>query len=84
MTAATTPMISAGVRPKSGKGSPGNDGARKAATVKPMKAPVIIMPSIPMFTMPDRSFMSPHRAPRAMGVARPRTMGATFGSTSRT
>ncbi len=34
---------------------------------------------MPMFTMPERSFMTPHSAPRAIGVARPSTMGAMPG-----
>ena len=37
------------------------------------------MPSIPIFTMPDRSFMTPQSAPKAIGVARPSTIGAMFG-----
>ena len=40
------------------------------------------MPSMPMFTMPDRSFMTPHRAPSAIGAARPSTIGAIPGVTS--
>ena len=37
--------------------------------MKPTNAAVSIIPSIPMFTMPLRSFMTPHSAPRAIGVA---------------
>ena len=40
------------------------------------------MPSIPMLTMPDRSFITPHSAPKATGVARPSTIGAMPGVTS--
>ena len=45
-------------------------------------APASIIPSMPMFTMPERSFMIPHIAPRAMGVASPTTIGAMPGVTS--
>ena len=48
----------------------------------PTKAAESIMPSIPMFTMPERSFMTPHIAPRAMGAASPTTIGAIPGVTS--
>ncbi len=35
--------------------------------MKPTNAAVSIIPSMPMFTMPLRSFMIPHRAPSAIG-----------------
>ena len=37
--------------------------------MKPTNALVSIIPSMPMLTTPLRSFITPHRAPRAMGVA---------------
>ena len=55
---------------------------RDRATTKPMNAAVSIMPSMPMLTTPDRSYMTPHRAPRAIGVASARMIGAMSGATS--
>ena len=60
-------------------GSAGNDCCHSPAARKPTNAPDSIIPSMPMFTMPDRSFMTPHSAPSAIGVARPSTMGAMPG-----
>ena len=37
--------------------------------MKPTKAAVSIIPSMPMLTMPLRSFITPHSAPSAIGVA---------------
>ena len=48
----------------------------------PTKAAVSIMPSMPMFTTPERSFMKPHSAPRAIGVAAATMVGAMIGRTS--
>jgi hypothetical protein len=72
---ASTPMRSAGVAPKTGDGSADTTPAARPATRKPTKAEVSIMPSMPMFTTPERSFMIPHRAPKASGVARPNMIG---------
>ena len=36
---------------------------------QPTKAAVSIMPSMPMLTTPDRSYMTPHSAPSAIGTA---------------
>ena len=44
-----------------------------------MKAALSIMPSMPMFTTPDRSFMIPHSAPSAIGAASPTKIGAITG-----
>ena len=55
---------------------------RARPTRNPTNAPDSIMPSMPMFTMPERSFMTPHSAPSAIGVASPRTIGAMPGVTS--
>ena len=63
-------------------GSAGNAWAQRPAARKPAKAADSIMPSIPMFTTPERSFMIPHSAPKAIGVARPSTIGAMPGVTS--
>ena len=38
------------------------------------------MPSMPMLTTPDRSFMKPHSAPRAIGAAAAMIVGAMTGS----
>ena len=35
-----------------------------------------IIPSMPMFTTPDRSFMTPHRAAKAIGAASATEIGA--------
>ena len=43
-----------------------------------MNAELSIIPSMPMFTMPDRSFMIPHSAPRMSGVPR-NTIGGDVG-----
>ena len=37
------------------------------------------MPSMPMFTTPERSFMIPHSAPRAIGAASATMIGAITG-----
>ena len=37
--------------------------------MKPTNAAVSIMPSMPMLTTPLRSHITPHSAPRAIGVA---------------
>jgi hypothetical protein len=42
------------------------------------------MPSMPMFTTPERSFMNPHSAPRAIATAAPMMVGAMIGNTSMT
>ena len=69
--------MSAGVNPKTAVGSvPGIASWTSIATMKPTNAAVSIMPAIPMFTIPLRSFMTPHRAPSAMGVASCRVWGA--------
>ncbi len=81
--AVTTPTMSAGVASNGPpNGSAGKACCQSPAARNPAKAPDSIIPSMPMFTMPERSFMTPHRAPRAMGVARPSTMGAMPGVTS--
>ena len=80
--AATTPMRSAGVAPNGPRRIAAEACGHRPAARKPTKAPDSIMPSMPMFTMPERSFMTPHSAPKAIGVARPSTMGAMPGVTS--
>ena len=45
-----------------------------------MNAELSIIPSMPMFTMPDRSFMIPHRAPSAIGAASATKIGAITGT----
>ena len=68
--AATTPTRIGTVMPKMGEGLSGPIAcATRAATRKAVNAELSIIPSIPMFTTPDRSFMIPHRAPRAIGAA---------------
>ena len=53
----------------SGPAVAGMIGTTSAATHQATKAETIIMPSMPMFTTPLRSFMNPHNAPSPMGVA---------------
>ncbi len=68
--AARMPTTRAGVKPKTAVGSDAGIASwTTIATMKPTNAAVSIIPSIPMFTIPLRSFMIPHRAPRAIGVA---------------
>jgi len=69
--ATTTPTTSAGVAPKNHVGSDGAFSWTTSAPMNPANAAVSIMPSMPMFTTPPRSFMIPHRAPSAIGVASP-------------
>ncbi len=47
-----------------------------------MNAALSIIPSMPMFTTPDRSFMIPHSAPSAIGAARATKIGAMSGRTA--
>ena len=67
--AASTPMTIAGVAPKRNDGSARTAWPTSDATYQPVKALASIMPSMPMFTTPERSFIIPHIAPRAIGVA---------------
>ena len=76
-TAATTPTSRAGVAPKTAPGTAsGIASSTTTAAMNPTNAAVSIIPSMPMFTMPLRSFMTPHSAPRAMGVASCSVWGA--------
>ena len=50
-------------------------GARATPTTQPTKARRSIVPSMPMFTTPERSHITPHRAPKAIGVADRRMIG---------
>ena len=54
--------------------------ATRAATRNAVNAELSIIPSMPMFTMPDRSFMIPHRAPSAIGAASATKIGAITGT----
>ena len=71
MTAASTPMSRAGVAPKKKSASGWSGKALTTAedTNQPANAAAIIMPSMPMLTTPERSFMKPQYAPSAMGAA---------------
>ena len=73
--AAITPPIRAGVTPKKELGVVGKLPWMASATMNAIYAPKSIIPSIPMFTTPLRSLNTPHNAPSAIGVARPRIMG---------
>ena len=53
--------------------------SRRSPTTQPVKAAVSIVPSMPMLTTPDRSQTTPHRAPKAIGVAAARMIGALVG-----
>ncbi len=69
-TAARTPMSRAGVAPKNAPGvASGIASWTTTAAMNPTNAAVSIIPSMPMFTMPLRSFMTPQSAPSAIGVA---------------
>ena len=78
--AATRAINSAGVIPKIGDGSAGRSGATATPTIQATKALASIVPSIPMLTTPDRSQITPHRAPRASGVAACRRSGEMSGT----
>ena len=54
-------------------------GAVTMPAYQPTNAAASIIPSIPMLTTPDRSHMTPHRAPSASGVAARRMIGAMTG-----
>ena len=66
---------------------PGGIGPRSVArgdrrSTQPVNAATSIVPSMPMFTTPDRSQTTPHRAPKAIGVAARRMIGALVGRTA--
>jgi len=65
-------MMMAGVAPNRNDGSAWMACPASDATYQPTKALASIIPSMPMFTTPERSFIIPHIAPRAIGVARAR------------
>ena len=54
--------------------------ATRAADQEAVNAALSIIPSMPMFTTPDRSFMIPHKAPSAIGAASATKIGAITGS----
>ena len=68
--AATTPTNSGNVMPSGPGLVVGAPPFTSAATYQPTNAANSIIPSMPMLTTPERSFMKPHRAPSAMGVDR--------------
>ena len=69
-TAARTPTTSAGVDAEDRRpAAPGIASLTTIAAMKPTNARVSIIPSMPMLTMPLRSFITPHSAPSAIGVA---------------
>ena len=74
-------MTSAGVAPKNGEGSAGMSGANATPTTQPTNAATSIVPSMPMFTTPDRSQTTPHMAASVRGAATRSMIGATTGST---
>ncbi len=78
--ASTSATSSVGVTPKTGPiGVDPKTGTRYAPAVQPTKAATSIVPSMPMFTTPERSHMTPHRAAKAMGVAARRMIGEIAG-----
>ena len=80
-TAATTPARIGIVAPKIGEGAIGPIAwATRAATRNAVNAELSIIPSMPMFTTPDRSFMIPHKAPSAIGAASATKIGAITGT----
>ena len=58
--------------PKNAPGAAGNAWATSEVTNQPVNALDSIIPSMPMLTTPERSFITPHMAPRASGVERAR------------
>ena len=77
--AARTPTSNAGVAPKNALGSAsGIASLTTTAAMNPTNAAVSIIPSMPMLTTPLRSFITPHSAPSAIGVASARVCGARF------
>src|SRR5690242_11520987 len=73
-------MSRVGVTPKNALGADPRIGPSQTPTTHPVKAAASIVPSIPMLTTPDRSHSTPHRAPRASGVADRRMIGAIGGT----
>ena len=60
----------AGVTPEDRRRArPGIASWTTIAAMNPTNAAVSIIPSMPMLTMPLRSFITPHSAPSAIGVA---------------
>ena len=60
--------------------SPGIAWLARPAATKPTKAELSIIPSMPMFTTPERSFMIPHSAPRTSGAPRTSDLMGDDGS----
>ena len=73
-------MTRAGVSPNSSVAGVPRVGASATPTTQPVKADASIVPSIPMLTTPERSHMTPHRAPKAIGVAERRMIGEIGGT----
>ncbi len=79
--AATRPAMIGRVAPKIGDGLVGPIvWATRAAARNAVNAELSIIPSMPMFTTPERSFMIPHSAPRAIGAASATKIGAISGT----
>ena len=75
--------MSAGVAAKGpSNGSPGRPAARGRPRGSRRRRRTASCPRCRCSTMPERSFMTPQSAPRAIGVARPSTIGAMPGVTS--
>ncbi len=68
-TAAASPMRSGAEIPSGPIVPAGTSWALIDAVHHATKAAVSIIPSMPMLTTPERSFMNPQRAPRAIAVA---------------
>jgi len=67
--AASSPASRAGVIPNTRMGEAGRAWSTSEVTNQPVNALPSIIPSMPMLTTPERSFMTPHMAPKASGVA---------------
>jgi len=80
--AAPRPMSSGRVMPNTARRRSGTSCAAMDAVHHATNAAVSIMPSMPIFTTPERSFMKPHSAPRAIGVAAATMVGAKTGKAS--
>ncbi len=83
-TAASNATIIGALMPKASTGKDPSSGTARAPTYQPTNAATSMIPSMPMFTTPDRSQRTPHMAAKAIGVAPRRMNGAMDGKMSTT
>src|SRR5215212_4182386 len=77
--AASSAKASVGVIPNAMLGLEPRIGPANTPAYQPTKAALIMIPSIPMLTTPERSHSTAQRAARAMGVAAWRMNGEIVG-----